>query len=100
MQTYKSRKEVPNKYKWDLEKMYKNINDIESDIESVESLTPEILKFKSHIMDSSKNLYDFLKLTEKQDRLLTKLYVYSKMNFDVDRSSGVRTITIKGGIYD
>ena len=35
-------------------------------------------------MDSSENLYKFLKLTEEQDRILTKLYVYSKMNLDVD----------------
>lgn len=81
---YKTRSEVPNEYKWDLNKMYNNKEDIEKDIKEVESLTPEILEFKSHIMDSSKNLYDFLKLTEKQDRIITKLYVYSKMNLDVD----------------
>ena len=81
---YKTRAEVPNEYKWDLSKMYKSIDEVEKDINEVESLTPEILKFKSHIMDSSKSLYDFLKLTEKQDRIITKLYVYSKMNLDVD----------------
>ena len=81
---YKTRNDVPNEFKWDLSKMYSDISDVEKDIEKVESLTPEILKFKSHIMDNSDNLYNFLKLTEKQDRLLTKLYVYSKMNFDVD----------------
>lgn len=81
---YKTRSEVPNEYKWDLSKMYASIEDLDKDIEKVNSLTPEILKFKSHIMDSSDSLYEFLKLTEEQDRILTKLYVYSKMNFDVD----------------
>lgn len=81
---YKSRKEVPNEYKWDLEKMYSDEKQIEFDIKKVNSLTLEILNYKSHIMDSSDSLCEFLHLTEKQDRILTKLYVYSKMNFDVD----------------
>ena len=81
---YKTRGEVPNEYKWDLSKMYSDLNEVENDIKEVEALTPEILEFKSHIMDSSENLYNFLKITEKQDRILNKLYVYSKMNLDVD----------------
>lgn len=81
---YKSRNDVPNEYKWDLSKMYKDNKEIEKDIERVNELTPKILEFKSHIMDCSQNLYKFLKLTEEQDRILTKLYVYSKMNFDAD----------------
>ena len=81
---YKSRKEVPNEYKWDLSKMYKNNEEIEKDIKIIDELTEKILKFKSHIMDNSDSLYNFFKITEEQDRILTKLYVYSKMNFDVD----------------
>ena len=72
---YKTRKEVPNEYKWDLSKMYKDNEEIEKDIERVNELTPKILEFKSHIMDSSASLYNFLKLTEEQDRIITKLYV-------------------------
>ena len=81
---YKTRKDVPNEFKWDLSKMYKSNDDIEKDIESVKELTPQILKFKNHIMDSDESLLNFLKLTEKQDRLIEKLYVYSKMSYDVD----------------
>lgn len=81
---YKTRAEVPNEFKWDLSRMYDSEDSINKDIEEVNSLTAEILKYKNHIMDSSDTLYDFLKLTEKQDRIITKLYVYSKMNFDVD----------------
>ena len=81
---YNNRLEVPNDYKWDLSKMYSSNEEIENDINEVKSLTNKILKYKAHILDSSKSLYEFLKLTEKQDRLLSKLYVYSKMNLDVD----------------
>lgn len=86
---YKTRDEVPNEYKWDLSKMYKSNKDIENDISEVNKLTPEVLKYKSHIMDSSSSLYEFLKLTEKQDRILSKLYVYAKMNYDVDTTNNV-----------
>ena len=81
---YKTRQEVPNEFKWDLSKMYQTNEDIEEDINKVNELTPKILEYKGHIMDSSTSLLDFLKLTEKQDRLIEKLYVYSKMSYDVD----------------
>ena len=81
---YKTREEVPDEYKWDLSKMYQNNEEVEKDIEEVKNLTKEILEYKSYILDSSNSLYEFLKLTEKQDRIINKLYVYSKMNLDVD----------------
>ena len=81
---YKTRSDVPNEFKWDLSKIYQNNESIEKDISKVNELTPKILKFKNHIMDSSDSLLEFLKLTEKQDRLIEKLYVYSKMSYDVD----------------
>ena len=93
---YKTREEVPNEYKWDLSKMYKENPEIEKDIERVNELTPKILEFKSHIMDSSDSLYNFLKSTEEQDRILTKLYVYSKMAFDVDtKDNKTRVLKMK-----
>ncbi len=81
---YKTREEVPSEYKWDLDSMYKDESSVNKDIKQVEDLTPKILEFKNHIMDSSDSLYKFLKITEEQDRILNKLFVYSKMNFDVD----------------
>lgn len=81
---YKNRSDVPNEFKWDLSKMYQNNEEVEKDITKVNDLTPQILKYKNHIMDSSDSLLNFLKLTEEQDRLIEKLYVYSKMNYDVD----------------
>ena len=82
--TYEKRSDIPNTYKWDLSKMYKDSNEIESDIETVKSLTPKILEYKGHILDSSDSLYEFMALTDQQDRLVEKLYVYSRMNFDVN----------------
>ncbi len=81
---YKTREEVPNEYKWDLSRMYKSDKEIEEDIKHVNEETNDILKYKSHIMDSSDTLYEFLKLTEDQTRLIEKLYIYAKMSFDVD----------------
>ena len=86
---YNKREEVPNEYKWDLSKIYKNEDEISNDIKLVNDLTKKILKYKSHIMDSSKTLFEFLSLAEKQDRLIEKLYVYSKMSNDVDTTDNV-----------
>ena len=66
---YKNRSEVPNEFKWNLSSMYKDINEVNRDIEEVNVLTPKILEYKSHIMDSSDTLYNFLKITEKQDSI-------------------------------
>ena len=51
MQKYNNRSEVPEEFKWDLSKMYQDTEEIEKDIDKVNKLTPEILKFKSHLMD-------------------------------------------------
>ena len=93
---YKSRNDVPSEFKWDLSKMYSNNDDIEKDIKSVNKLTDEILKYKGHILDNAESLLDFLSLTEKQDRLIEKLYVYSKMNHDVDtKDSKAKALKMK-----
>jgi len=93
---YKTRNEVPNEYKWDLSKMYNSIEEVENDIKKVNELTPKILGFKSHIMDSSYSLYEFLKSTEEQDRILNKLYVYCKMAFDVDtKDNNTKSLKMK-----
>ena len=84
---YNKRVEVPKEYMWDLSKIYKNPSEIEEDIKKVNSYTNDIIKYKNHILDSQDSLYDFLKLTEKQDRIIEKLYVYSKMNNDVDTTN-------------
>ena len=39
---YKTREEVPNEFQWDLNKMYNSSEEIEKDIEDVNSLTEEI----------------------------------------------------------
>lgn len=93
---YKTREDVPNEYKWDLSKMYASNEEITKDISKVNELTKEILKYKNHIMDSAENLYNFLCLTETQDRLLENLYIYSKMNLDVDTKNNTnRALNMK-----
>lgn len=81
---YKKRNDVPEKYKWDLKKMYDSKSEIENDIDKIKEISIEIEKYKGKILESSKNLEKFLDLSEKQDRILEKLYVYSKMNYDID----------------
>ena len=55
--TYEKRSDIPNNYKWDLSKMYSSSKDVDKDIELVNFLTPKILEYKGHILDSSDSLY-------------------------------------------
>ena len=80
---YENRDEIPNEYKWDLS-LILDINKLDEYIKQINDLIDKLVSFENHILDSSESLYDFLKLTEKQDRIINKLYVYSKMNLDVD----------------
>jgi len=74
-----SREKIDNKYKWDLEKLYKT-NELW--LEEYNLLNEEIEKIKTyegHILDSSDNLLNLLQDENELDLRLSKLYVYAKM---------------------
>ena len=76
------REEIDDKYKWDLSKIYKTLDDWEADYNSLNSELPEISKYKGKLAKSSDNLYECLK---KRDAILEKgekLFVYAKMKRD------------------
>ena len=81
----KLRSEIEDKYKWDLDSMYTSNEAFEKDIKSAEKLVDELVSYKGTITKDSDTLYNFLKLEEKLDVILTNLYVYaeSKKNEDL-----------------
>ena len=79
----KVRSEINDNYKWDLTKIIKNDDDYENTIAEINIIVDKVLKMKTHIGDSSDNLYCFLENTAKFDELLTKIYVYSNLYFQV-----------------
>ncbi len=81
----KLRSEIDNKYKWDLDSMYASKEDFEKDIKTARKMIDELASYKGMITKDANTLYNFLKLEEKLDTLLTNLYVYaeSKKNEDL-----------------
>ena len=80
------RSEIEKKYKWDLTKIYKNEEEVEKDIKSLEELTNNVLKYKEHLMENSKNLEEATDNYYKLIRIIDKLVVYSNMLFHEDMS--------------
>ena len=72
--------------KWDLTKIYKNDDEVQNDINSLEELTKEVLKYKDHLMENSETLEQATNNYYQLVRKIDKLIVYSNMLFHEDMS--------------
>lgn len=94
----KQRKEISDKYKWDLSKVYSSSDEVKADIKKLKTMVDDYLKYKGKITGSSDML---LKATDDYfalARILDKLIVYSHMKFDEDK--GVSESESLMGIVD
>lgn len=78
------RKNIEEKYKWSLEKMYSSQYEIDSDIKKAEKLTEDIALYKGKISESSENLLEVFRILEDASRTIEKLYVYTHMRHHED----------------
>ena len=83
----KTREEIDVKDTWDLTKIYKNIDEFEKELNSIDKLVDDVVSFKGKIMESSESLYNFYVAYEKMDRTLTKLFIYASLNRDSDTTN-------------
>lgn len=72
---------------WNLELIYKNINDYQQDFDNVKELMKEVTKYKNHILDSSKSLLEILELDQKIERTISKMATYAYRKYDEDLSN-------------
>lgn len=80
----KLRSEIDDKYKWDLTKIYEKYEDWEKDYFTAKQKIEEVSSYKDKFLKSSSNLMEYFKYDESVDRLLSKLYFYSQLNYDSD----------------
>lgn len=73
------RKQIEEKYKWQIEAMYANKTAIDADIEKVKVLLEKVKAYKGKIAESKENLYQVLSISEEASRILQNLYVYTHM---------------------
>ncbi|AIY83781.1 oligoendopeptidase F [Clostridium baratii str. Sullivan] len=84
--TLKSRNEIREEDKWDIEKIYKSSDEFEKDFEALKKEAPKIKDFEGKLNDPQ-NILEYLKYSEKMNRLAEKLYVYSHLKSDEDTAN-------------
>ncbi len=82
---FEDRKDIEEKYTWNLEKIYKNIEEFEKDFEYVKEFSKNIGNYKGKLSDE-KQVVNLFKDLEKAYRILTKLINYAHMKKDQDGS--------------
>ena len=76
MQKYKSRKDVPDKYKWDLTAFFANDEEFDKKYKDSEKKIDKIKDYVGCTKDANK-LYEFLEFSTKIESVIENLYVYA-----------------------
>ncbi len=82
---YKTRNDIPEKYKWNIEAMYKNKKVCEQDIKKCLSLAEKMTKYQSHLKDDSKTLASALKDRDSLYQKVEAVCVYAHQKTDENR---------------
>lgn len=83
----KLRSEIEDNYKWDLAVIYSSDEEWEKDYAEVKSLLPSIEKYKGHLMDDAKTLFDMTQCYYNISRKFDKVYMYAHLNSDAETSN-------------
>ena len=84
METISSRENIDNKYKWNLSDIYANWESWEKDLKNLKEIVKEIPTFENSITTDEKKFIELIKLEEKIQRMIDKLYLYPYMLRDLD----------------
>ncbi|WP_027632076.1 oligoendopeptidase F [Clostridium hydrogeniformans] len=91
-----TRNEIDNKYKWNIENLYKDIDEWELDLEKVKIQLPELGAFAGKI-NNNENLLTYIEKDIQVSRILDKLRSYAYLRADEDTSKAEFQV-IKGKI--
>ena len=82
----KTRDEIDEKYKWDLNQIYASEDDWLKDFEYVKANGDKYLEFKGRL-DKANTIYEFLKFDEEFSKKSDAVYMYAALKFDEDTSN-------------
>ena len=71
------RKEIPEKYKWNLQDVYKSVDDWKSDYNKIESQINEVEQYKGKVGESAETFYNALNSYFSLQKEFAKLYDYA-----------------------
>ncbi|MCR5421566.1 MAG: oligoendopeptidase F, partial [Lachnospiraceae bacterium] len=80
----KNRNDIPDKYKWNIDKMYASASLCEEDMKYASELAKDFTKFKNHLGDSYDKLADALEINDKIGLMLERSFAYAHMKLDED----------------
>ncbi|HEY8362061.1 MAG TPA: oligoendopeptidase F [Tissierellaceae bacterium] len=82
------RKDIPEKYKWDLESMYSSLDEWEKEYNKAKEMAKDFEKYKGKVTSSSETLFNVLEDMCNLYRLVENLYTYAHMKLDEDTRVG------------
>jgi len=87
MKKLKTRQEQKTADCWDLDQIVKEDEYLDL-IKLVKEKNKEIVAMKGHILDNVDTLEKYLKLNEEESRVLERLYIYTRLKYDIDTTNG------------
>ena len=80
----KKRNEFLDKYKWNIQDLYKSDNEALKEIAWLDKEINKLNKYENHLLDNSDTLLELLDLDEEINKRLEKVFIYGHINNDAD----------------
>lgn len=87
--TEKKRSEIEEKYKWRLADIFESTQKWEEALTGIKLTINDLIALKGRVCESPEYLFKALDLDTKCSKYMMELYVYAKMNKDLDNSDSV-----------
>ena len=83
------REEVKVTDKWDIESVYKNLDDYNKDYNVVKDNIDKLRNIQNTFLNNSTSFKEFLLIDSKTSRLIAKLYTYAARKYDEDTGNSI-----------
>ncbi len=84
--TYTNRSEIPAEYTWRLTDIYADESKWEAALADVQAKAEQLAKYRGRLAEGPETLKSALLLFEQMERELEQVYMYAKLNMDVDNA--------------
>lgn len=78
------RKDVDNKYKWNLTYLYPSFDEWNKDASKLPEMIKKIDKYRGHLLDSPDKLLEYYNYAEKVEEIIERMHFYTLLMIDVD----------------
>lgn len=82
-----NREDIQEQYTWDLNKVFKNIDEFNKNYDEVKKEIHDYIKHENIMLENATNFYNAINDFYQINRKLEKLYVYTSMLFDENTSN-------------